>query len=121
MSTNERNEHFQGFAKLLMQELNKNDLLDLNVDSIFDAIAQRKTRLLIQILASRAYDLVYASCEAIDDKQSDYEARITFEAMIDNAPDLTQWPTTEPAPGSPTSVPPAQSGEQLRPPLTDTP
>src|SRR6266704_477533 len=58
MDEQERKEHFQGFAELLMQELNKNDLLDLSNARIQDTIEQRKTRLIKQIIAERAYDLV---------------------------------------------------------------
>ena len=91
----ERSTHFAGFAKLLVPELDRlymtlhariSELRPIEeIDEIEDEIRT--------LVARRAYDLVYASCEAIDDKQSDYEARITLEAMIDNAPDLTTWPT----------------------------
>lgn len=75
----DRDTHFVGFARLLIDEL-------ISFQSTDDRPRSET------VIARRAYDLVYAVCEAIDDKQSDYEARITLEAMIDSAPDLTAWP-----------------------------
>lgn len=87
----ERSTHFAGFAKLLKPDLDRlymtlyariSELRPIEeIDAIEDEIRT--------LIAQRAYDLVSAVCEVIDDKQSDYEARITLEAMIDNAPDLT--------------------------------
>ncbi len=92
MDEQERKEHFQGFAELLMQELNKNDLLDLSNARIQDTIEQRKTRLIKQIIAERAYDLVLHAVWNI--APVDLE-RLFMKEVAAKVPDITAWPNYE--------------------------
>src|SRR5258708_4600131 len=94
----ERNEHFQGFARLLWSELQT---------ALHDLIREPE-----DIIAQRAYDLAVHIIENLslhDFEPYTYEvakAEITEDEdnPISHIPDLTEWPTTEPS-GPPTSEP----------------
>jgi len=94
----ERDEHFQGFARLLWSELQT---------ALHDLIREPE-----DIIAQRAYDLAVHIIENLslhDFEPYTYEvakAEITEDEdnPISHIPDLTEWPTTEPS-GPPTSEP----------------
>ncbi len=78
----ERNEHFQGFAKLLWSELQT---------ALHDLIREPE-----DIIAQRAYDLVEHTIEAM--KPSIYTNAFTPDNLAEISkiiPDLTEWPITE--------------------------
>ncbi len=98
---NERDTHFQGFAKLLwdeLVELNKGGYID--VSSYFDdGIDPTNYRLLI---AQRAYDLAVHLLENIHEWDiEDYRGESgTFStndlaSIFKSIPDLTAWPPYE--------------------------
>src|SRR5258708_3552384 len=114
MANDERKEHFQGFARLLWQEL--------LIHSTFEHKVGRSAeygREMQDIIAQRAYDLVYHTLyyEGDPDPVTDW----SLENILKRIPDLTKWPTTVPPPGSPTHSPPAQSDAPASPPASDSP
>ncbi|HYU72839.1 MAG TPA: hypothetical protein VEL31_09175 [Ktedonobacteraceae bacterium] len=101
MNDKERNEHFQGFAKLLQQELY--DLLDqhtheLDIDIAFDHAKWVKQNQLL--IAQRAYDLVFHLLQDGDPIDLDTSGNYgkpddeDVHRRITNLPDLTEWPPT---------------------------
>lgn len=85
MSTNERDTHFAGFAKLLWHEVRKTSF-----DSPGFSEYQQLERYLQLLIAQRAYDLVEHALRTCP-----LEA---FEIMGDGVqyvPDLTKWPEAE--------------------------
>jgi len=81
----ERDTHFQGFAKLVARELYENGLLDLNHAAVYDAPG-----MVVGIIAERAYDLAIHCFESVpDEKQSEYGDP---PDCVKHVPDLTQWP-----------------------------
>ena len=91
-----RDTHFQGFAKLLwdeLVELNKGGYID--VSSYFDdGIDPTNYRLLI---AQRAYDLVAHALEDILPYYT-YDEFKEWQEYANDVPDLTAWPPTPPEP-----------------------
>ncbi len=85
MSTNDRDTHFQGFAKLLWDELvraNEYGYIDVNTDDDPTDPTDYLT-----LIARRAYDLVEYTLLVLDID--------TTRALISDVPDLTFWPPTE--------------------------
>lgn len=74
----ERDTHFTSFAELLRRDLS--EVIDeplVNSSANFEEFNQKITHLK-QIIAERAYDLVYYSQQ--------------FMPGIENIPDMTEWP-----------------------------
>ncbi len=85
--TTERDIHFQGFAKLLVQELIDQYIIVAHPKAIEGMRPDAE-----KIIAQRAYDLAYHFIE------SNYKHRGTFRGEIHMSvsmmPDLTEWPNT---------------------------
>lgn len=92
----ERDTHFQGFAKLVAQEIGS------NFGIIFDTAYKPEEAYLeriSQIIAQRAYDLVFHLLGKSDPLYLDMSGYHTDEDIHQNIahlPDLTQWPEAEP-------------------------
>ena len=85
MSTDERTQHFAGFAKALGKELYDNGLIDLRHAEAFSA-----EELVTQIIAHRAYDL---AMHVIDSLSSyDYDVEPYKVQLIKRVPDLPRLP-----------------------------
>ena len=84
----DRNEHFQGFAELLWQDLM--DVHDGWIDVSDAGLDGEDITHYQQIIAQRAYDLAYHFIE------SSYQHKGTFRGEIHQTvkmlPDLTEWP-----------------------------
>ncbi len=94
---NERDTHFQGFAKLLYPELKHwfRELFAANLDRDTRR-AENVENLIKLILAQRAYDLFVH--DRMNTGTSDLQhAASTLEAeeMVKGIPDLTAWPVYE--------------------------
>lgn len=86
-----RDTQFAGFAKLLWERLcdaNGHGYIDVNK---FDDDGVDPTNYQL-VIAQSVYDLIYQGCEVIYDRETDFEARITLESMIEHFPDMTEWP-----------------------------
>lgn len=95
MSTNPRETQFQGFAKLLFDELNTQSLLAFPTMYGPDHTPEQHKELkaLIEhIIAQHAYDLVKHAVEECESQESAFEARMTSEALLRNIPDMINWP-----------------------------
>ncbi len=89
MSTNERYTHFQGFAKLQIDDLsslfaNLSDAEEHHYDPRLIALCRES---IIRYLSRCAYDLVEHTLLSLDID--------TTRALISDVPDLTEWPPTE--------------------------
>jgi hypothetical protein len=82
---NERDTHFQGFAKLLWQRLQAEMEYGPNHDNL---AVQRPV--LEQIIAQCAYDLVSHTIMNINPYYLDV---LSFDEISSRIPDLTEWPT----------------------------
>jgi hypothetical protein len=88
MDKNSRDTQFQGFAKLLWDELvsaNGGGYIDVNTD-FDDGIDPTNYR---GIITRRAYDLAFHAALRIDEKDCDV---LGFEKAVRNIPDITEWP-----------------------------
>ncbi len=84
----ERNEHFKGFARILMQEVDERNRA--KAQSTGRYLDEEELHLLI---AQRAYDLVYSAIEFM--RYSPYIRPMQIsstEVWIHFIPDLTEWP-----------------------------
>ncbi len=92
-----RNEHFKGFAELLLNDL-KPDMTALFIalgspPSSRDVDIMWAERLIKIKLAQRAYDLVYhAFMTASTVTLEDANLRVVDEEDVKDVPDLTEWP-----------------------------
>lgn len=103
MSTNDRDTHFQGFAKLLYDELDTSCLLSElcieQADSEHPAV-QKIIQRIQKLFAQRAYDLAYhvlKTAEEHDLFADDFYGRFSLdtEAKLSEIPDLAEWPKTD--------------------------
>ena len=89
MANNERDTHFQGFAKLLWEDLETT----INDHYGFIPEGERLRRdflpLMYTLIAQRAYDLVEHALEAVPDIIPEVQS---LKASLEAIPDLTQWP-----------------------------
>ena len=86
-----RDTHFQGFAKLLwdeLVELNKGGYIDVNIDD--DGIDPTNYRLLI---AQRAYDLACHVTKGTENAIGIIYDIPSVTHIVRDIPDLTEWPT----------------------------
>jgi hypothetical protein len=86
--SDERNEHFKNFAKLLWQDLleaNGYGYIDVNVDD--DPTDPTNYQ---QLIAQHAYDLVQHTIDAL----WPYLNEKAIEPSATDIPDLIEWPTT---------------------------
>lgn len=88
MSNTDRDTQFLGFAGKVIEEMMVDH--DKNL-VVFDWDLEEQSRL-ATILARRAYDLVVHACEAVEDKEQEYESRITSSYMTSIVPDLPDLP-----------------------------
>lgn len=85
----DRDTQFQGFAKLLVEELLR--------DAPAEPPAGLKGQLVAdweEKIAHRAYDLVEHACAAIDHEQAILGVSLDPDVMLREVPDLSQWPET---------------------------
>jgi hypothetical protein len=82
MSTNERDTHFLGFAKLLADEILPYDGYQFGTDTL-------------QLIAQRAYDLEEHVFNHTTEAMTIFDS---FEVLceLNEIPDLTQWPDLPP-------------------------
>ncbi len=95
MDNSERNIHFQGFAKLLWDEISHNlRFLDFGFNPEQQASIDNHVR---EIIAQRAYDLVfflsYEHPQEIEAAQWGGPSDDEIHRHIASLPDLTEWPT----------------------------
>ncbi len=93
MSTEERDTHFAGFAKLLWDELvraNSHGYIDVNIDD--DPIDPTDY---LTLIARRAYDLAIYLYEFVPQLKAMYPDVLTVQDVIKYIPDLTSWPPIE--------------------------
>lgn len=76
----ERDTHFAGFAKLLMD-----DLIDAQVEHYHD---NNREDFVTTLIAQRAYDLVHHALEYDSAEMVDWP----LEQVMKSIPDLTEWP-----------------------------
>jgi hypothetical protein len=79
---NERDTHFAGFARLVIEEVYANGPQTIDVYE--------------QIIAQRAYDLVKYACVDINNEQMLQGVRLHPNAMLRAVADLTEWPPEPP-------------------------
>jgi len=84
-----RDTQFARFAKALWNELSEAGYLSLVHQPDFAVYFEDDA---LKMIAQRAYDLVEHACEAVEDKETEYTARITLECMIDSVPDMPELP-----------------------------
>lgn len=92
----ERDTHFQNFAKLLWREIaSEIDALSTEENGVNDGcfvccVPEAKvTEALAPLIARRAYDLVYHALEQASHGEHAFDAEIVFK---DQVSDLTKWP-----------------------------
>ncbi len=86
MDKNERNEHFQGFAMLLYQELST---IDGGHETVISEYRNKYDKQeIVQLIAQRAYDLVDHACTTITGSMINWHIEDRVHAIAD----LTQWP-----------------------------
>src|SRR5258708_220153 len=98
MDKNERNEHFQGFARLLWEEMlsqTQGYYIDVTAGHIpFHHPEDEKHKRYIYLIAQRAYDLTMYNLKGLFDKLFGATSYYTPEEIIrDYIPDLTEWST----------------------------
>ncbi len=99
---NDRDTHFQESAKLLYDKigtLNTQDIQRFGDYTSFDVAAKK-------LIAQYAYDLAMHIKRSLDQWEFEQmlDHRYDWNALFEDIPDLTEWPTTEPS-GPPTSEP----------------
>ncbi len=97
MSTNnDRNEHFQGFARLLWEEMlsqTQGYYIDVTAGHIpLHHPEDEEHKLYIDLIAQRAYDLVEHALEAVPNIIPEVQS---LKASLESIPDLTAWPTDD--------------------------
>ncbi len=97
MSTNERNEHFQGFANLLYQELSE---LEGSHETIISEYRNKYDKQeIVRLIAQYAYDLVYFLLDKAPYHSGSFDVGYgssdEIHEAIEHLPDLTAWPTAE--------------------------
>ncbi len=96
MSQSERDTHFAGFARRLWEEMLSQTAwqgIDVTAGHIpLHHPEDEEHQIYIQIIARRAYDLVYHDHEHISHIDMD---RLTTEEQITKIPDFAEWPITK--------------------------
>ncbi len=101
MSTNERYTHFQGFAKLQIDDLsslfaNLSDAEEHHYDPRLIALCREA---ILRYLARCAYDLLYFLIDEAPQDYSSFRAGYgtpeEIHETIEHLPDLTSWPPIE--------------------------
>ncbi len=96
MNDKERNEHFQGFASLLWDDID--NIAHIDVPHIISSGMRRE---IMQIIAQRAYDMVFHLLKNGDPLDLDMSGNYgsppdeDVHRSIANLPDLTQWPPSD--------------------------
>lgn len=96
MAENERDTHFQGFARLLWDDIEK------EIRDTFGFIPEGETMraeflpIIQKIIAQHAYDLVYhAFMNAPTGTLEHANLRVGMDEEMQYIPDLTAWPKSE--------------------------
>lgn len=95
-----RSTQFQGFAKLLFDELYDqfNNLYCQEDDGAYqgrDKEAEQTRKDIQETIACRAYDLISHACSEIDMEQDARERSLLYVPMMESVPDMTEWPNEE--------------------------
>ena len=85
MSTNDRNEQFKGFARLLLEELKECGATPKFLSAYYAEQAE-------QIIAQRAYDLIYSIAEHAYTSRGLPPMVGEIHQTVKMVPDLTEWP-----------------------------
>jgi hypothetical protein len=93
MSNNPRDTQFAGFAKALYDDI-RHMFDDLQSQKYWGELdeAKQTEEDIKSYIARRAYDLIEHACDAIDDKQWDYESRLSSWHMRESIPDMPVLP-----------------------------
>jgi len=120
----ERDTHFQGFARLLWEEMlsqTQGYYIDVTAGHIpLHHPEDEEHKRYIDLIAQRAYDLVEHALLEVPPSLMLYQTQPEMALAIKNIPDLTEWPTAEPLPAAPTLAPPGQADAPASPPLPES-